>query len=105
MFAWFKKLKSIVARHQDEVKYLHHRITELEKIIKERTDIAVDVNFSGRNHVIVVGQYKNKGYIQTYALNTTDFHFMNKQLEEMEKYGNVRTMDVPPTFHATFLKR
>lgn len=105
MFAWFKKLKSIVLRHQDDVNYLHNRISELEKIIRERTDVAVDVNYSGHNHIIVVGQYKNTGYIQTYAINTDDLYHLIKQLEGMEKYGKVRVIDAPPTFNATFLKR
>lgn len=104
MFVWLKKLKSIVARHQDEVKYLHHRITELEKIIKERTDIAVDVNYSGRNTIIVMGQYKNAGYVQTYAINTEDLYHLIKQLESMEKYGKVRTIDAPPSFRGAFPK-
>jgi len=104
MFTWFKKLKSIVTRHQDEISFLHHRIDVLEKIIKERTDIAADIRFSGRNHIIVIGQYKNTGYVQTYSVNTEDLHQFIQHLKQMERFGKVRTVDAPPTFRGAFSK-
>ena len=104
MFTWFKKLRSIVARHQDEVKYLHHRISELEKIIKERTDVAVDVNYSGHNHIIVIGRYKNAGYVQTFTVGTKDLGNLIERLKDMEKFGIVRTIDAPPSFRGIFSK-
>jgi hypothetical protein len=104
MFAWLNKLRSIVTRHQDEVNFLHHRIDVLEKIIKERTDIAADIHFSGKNHIIVIGQYKNTGYVQTYSVNTEDLHQLIQQLKHMEQFGVVRTVDAPPTFRGAFRK-
>jgi hypothetical protein len=80
----------------------HARIAELEKLVRDRTNIAVDVGFKTASHVIVVGRYRNADYVQTYALNMPDMGPLIAQLRQMERYGEVRRIDAPPVFKAVF---
>ena len=102
MFAWIKKLKMIVMSYERDLKNAHARITELEKLMRDRTNIAVDVGFKSANHVIVVGRYKNADYVQSYSLDTPDLTALIEQLRQMERHGAVKRMDAPPAFRAVF---
>lgn len=102
MLKWLKKLKAIVAGYDADLRNAHARIRELEKLVRDRTNIAVDVGFRSASHVIVVGRYKNADYVQTYALDTPDLAAMIDQLRQMERHGAVRRVDAPPQFRAVF---
>lgn len=109
MFKWLKKLKVIVAGYdidlritRADIQRAHARIEELEKLVRDRTNIAVDVGFRGASHVIVVGRYKNADYVQTYSLDTPHLTALIGQLRDMERHGSVRRVDAPPQFRAVF---
>lgn len=102
MLKWLKKLKAIVAGYDADLRNAHARIAELEKLVRDRTNIAVDVGFKSASHVIVVGRYKNADYVQTYALDTPDLAALIDQLRQMERHGAVRRVDAPPQFRAVF---
>lgn len=102
MFSWIKKLKRIVAGYDENLRCAHARILELEQLVKDRTNIAVDVGFRSANHVIVIGRYKNADYVQTYQIDTPEMSGLIDQLREMQKYGEVRRVDAPPSFRAVF---
>jgi len=102
MLKWLKKLKAIVAGYDDGMRNANARIAEIEKLVRERTNIAVDVGFKSASHVIVVGRYKNADYVQTYALDTPDLAALIDQLRQMERHGAVRRVDAPPQFRAVF---
>ena len=102
MIKWLKKLKSIVAGYDADLRNAHARIAELEKLVRDRTNIAVDVGFRSMNHVIVVGRYKGADYVQTYTLDTPDIAALIDQLRQMERHGAVRRVDAPPPFRAVF---
>lgn len=104
MFAWFKKLRNIVKWYSRDLEEIHKRIAAAEKVIRDRTDISVDVRHDGYNTIIVTGQYKGVGYVQTYAVNRKDLAYLIEQLRDMERYGAIRNIDSPPTFHGTFPK-
>ncbi len=102
MLKWLKKLKAIVAGYDADLRNAHARIGELEKLVRDRTNIAVDVGFKSASHVIVVDRYKNVDYVQTYALDTPDLAALIDQLRQMERCGAVRRADAPPLFRAVF---
>lgn len=102
MLKWLKKLKTIVGCYDADLRNAHTRIAELEKLVRDRTNIAVDVGFKSASHVIVVGRYKDADYVQTYALDTPDLAALIDQLRQMERHGVVRRVDAPPQFRAVF---
>jgi hypothetical protein len=75
---------------------------QLGLLVRERTNIAVDVNFKSANHVIVIGRYRNSDYVQTYSIPEKDLFNIIAELKEMEKYGNAKRIDAPPIFKAVF---
>lgn len=113
---WFKKLTFILANYESDVSQAHARIKTLErnltalharanhldKLVKDRTDLAVDVNFNEPNYVIVIGRYQKVDYIQTYSLGNTDFSQLVDHLKGMRKHGQIRRVDAPPQFRAVF---
>lgn len=102
MFRWLKKLNQIVAAYDTDLRQAHARIAELEKMVKDRTNIAVDVGFSGANHVIVIGRYKNADYIQTFHMDSNNLACLIDELRDRSRYGHVRRVDAPPEFRAVF---
>ena len=88
--------------YERDIKNANSRITELENLVRDRTNIAVDVGFKSANHVIVVGRYKNADYVQSYTLETPDLNALIDQLRQMERHGAVKRIDAPPQFRAVF---
>lgn len=102
MLKWLKKLKAIVAGYDTDLRNAHTRIAELEKLVKDRTNIAVDVGFRRASHVIVIGRYRNADYVQTFEMDTPSLGGLIEQLRERERYGSVKRVDAPPQFRAVF---
>lgn len=100
MLKWFKKLKAIVRNYDTDRRTVDSRITELEKLIKDRTNIAVDANFNDASHVIVIGRYKNADYVQTFKIDASSLGGLIEQLRAHERHGSVKRVDVPPQFRA-----
>lgn len=100
MITWFKKLRKIVQDYNHDREYLIMRIAELEKILRDRTSLNVDIHHKGLNHVIMVGRYKNTDWIQTYTIDGKDFHHLVDQLKHMQRYGVVDRVDAPPQMSA-----
>ena len=113
---WVKKFAFILANYEannsqmlahikaleDSVTALNRRLDYLDKLVRERTDIAVDVNFKEPNYVIVVGRYRKVDYIQTYSLDNADFTQLIDHLQRIEKHGQLRRLDAPPQILAVF---
>lgn len=102
MLKWLKKLRTMVSNYDSDLRKAHTRIAELETLVRDRTNIAVDVGFKTASHVIVVGRYKDADYVQTYCLDTYDLAVLIDQLRQMERHGAVRRVDAPPQFRAVF---
>ena len=102
MLNWLKRLKRIVTNYDTDLRNANVRIAELEKLVKDRTNIAVDAGFKSASHVIVIGRYRNADYVQTYELNTPDMKVLIDQLRQMERYGDIIRVDGPPVLRAVF---
>jgi hypothetical protein len=96
-------IRAVSSQHHVDVIALNARIDQLDKLVKDRTDIAVDVGRMGRkNHVIVIGRYKNVDYVQTYELGDMEFLGLIDSLRYIERHGVVRRLDAPPVVRAVF---
>lgn len=111
MLAWFKRLFAIVRNYSAEIAQLNARIELLkgrlaanEQVIRERTDIAVDVGYSHRdmNTIITVGRFRGCDYVQTYQVSAGDFTELIDRLRSMERHGVVRRIDAPPHIVGAF---
>jgi len=102
MLKWLKKLKLIVAGYDADLRNAHARIATLEALVRDHTNIAVDVGFRDANHVIVVGRYKNSDYVQSFSLPEQEMRPLIDRLRDMSKYGRVARVDAPPVFRAAF---
>lgn len=108
---FFKSLIYIVNNYEKQhllttynIHALSDQIEGCEKIIKDRTNLNVDIGFKGANHVIVVGRYKGQDYIQTYDIRNTDLGEFIHILKRMEQYGEVARVDSPPNIKASFMR-
>lgn len=105
ILAWIRTLHGVVSNYARDQQRTVRRIDDLENVLRERTDIHVDIGYSKRRvgaNVIVVGRYRNCDYVQTYALSADDFAAVINQLKQMERYGTVRTFDAPLGVSAVF---
>ena len=110
LFDWFKALRAVVKNYATDMRALRQSVDEanrtlkavrrrmdkLDRLIRERTDIAVDVRFGEPNYVIVVGRYKNADYVQTYSVKSDDLGYLVDMLKNMERHAQVRIVDAPP---------
>ncbi len=87
-----RKVQSLETAETQTRKYA----MEAVKIIKERTDINVDVH-SRRgfpSQAIIVGKYKNQDYVRIFDIHAEHIQHLVEQLSDMEKYATVRRVDI-----------
>ena len=101
---WFKTLRRIVRSYDNDYWAMRQRIEAVEAMIKDRTDVGVDIGFQGHTHVTVIGRYKGADFIQAYSIGQRDLTELIKILREMEKFGTVRTVDAPPNVKAVVMR-
>jgi hypothetical protein len=104
MLKWLKKARLIVAGYDAELRSIHRRIDDLDALVRDRTNIAVDVGFRSASHVIVIGRYKNNDYIQTFSVEHDDLTLLVDRLRQMERHGEVRRVDAPPPLRGAFAR-
>jgi regulator of replication initiation timing len=122
MFSWFKELRKIVANYtqeteklkqqlglrtlenmrlSDELKALRNRQNNLDALVKERTTISADIGYTGQNHIIVIGRYKDADYIQTVNMHDKEFSALVDQIRSMSKFGKLKFVDAMPEVRKT----
>lgn len=105
MIAWLKKLITVVRNYDHDLKVANDRITELEKLIRLRTDIAVNAGYDGRNYIVAVGRYRNHDYVEIFQTHAKELEGLIDHLRAQAKHGIVRTVDAPPPMRAAFDRR
>jgi len=103
---WFDRLRFIVATYADKIAQINSRLSAMERVFQDRTDIYVDVSVSRRDPhtIIVAGSYKNNDYVQTFSVSGDDFAYFINMLKEMQRYGKVKRVDAPIGMKAGFLR-
>jgi len=80
---WFKQLFYIVRNYDSDLDLYMERIHRLEvqnaklsRIIKERTQISVEVSPHAKfpHTVVLTGRYKNRDYIEPFHIKTEDLY-------------------------------
>lgn len=103
---WFKKLFRIVRNHDLEVKRLERKIDKLEKLLRDRTSLSVDISPMSRGvtHVVVCGRYKNRDYVEVFSITEKDLIDLIPTLKQLQKKASLNFVDAPMEFKAV-LKR
>lgn len=101
---WFKTLFRIVRNYDKNNAIVNtqlystaRQIDAVEQIMRDRTEIHTDLAYRNRqSHTIIVcGQYKNNDFIEIFNLREADFGAVVDQLQEMNKYARIKTVDAP----------
>lgn len=101
----FKRLRLIwrnLLGFQGSMYVLHRRIDELERLVRERTDVVVDAHYHDQSYIVVMGHYKNRDYVQTFHVPGGDFEALIDRMKDMTKFGIIRKVDCPPLMRAVF---
>ena len=78
----------------------HKTADEAVKFIKDRTEVAAEVNIDSNrpNTVIFIGRYKGRDYVEVF--NVEDAFEMIRVLRDAQKYHHRKILDGPPGFKA-----
>lgn len=105
MIKWFKELFRVVREFkdlQDKVDELQIRLknqrtllNEAYDMIKDRTEVSVDVGVKGPSRIILSGRYKNNDFVEVFDIPDKDFIYVVDMLKDMRKSHVVRVIDGP----------
>lgn len=100
MINWFKKLFRIVRHYDENQAHVYEQMDAIQKVVVARTTTNVDVNYNGYDHIILIGHYKGRDYIECKAVGKSDFNHLVEQLKEMHKLSRLDIVDSWPNFRA-----
>lgn len=98
LILWFCNLRRIVRRYDREVQHLHERISQLETLIRERTDIAVSAGFRQDSYIVVMGRYRGADYVETFRIADPALDYIVEILKSICKTADAKIVDAPPSF-------
>ncbi len=108
MIQWIKNLFHVVRNYHEiktEIYLLRERVKRSEKqvaeavqVIRDRTDVSVGVSATQRSHsyVFMAGRYKNRDYVELFAVDPQDFKELVNILRRMQKHASIRRIDSAP---------
>ena len=88
--------------HARNIHRIGREVREAVKIIKDRTDIHVDAHCMTPSTIITIGKFKKRTYFQCYNMHDRTFEALVCQLKDMQKYGNIHTIDAPMAMEQVF---
>jgi len=106
---WFKTLARIVRDYDNTCEGLEagliqaeaaaqqaiNRANAAERVIRDRTDLSVDVSAhkNSPSTVIVTGRYKGMDYVQVFNVSHDSFGELVDQLREQNRFATTRYID------------
>jgi hypothetical protein len=100
--AWVRALRFVVANYMRDIHYLNSNLSALEKILRDRTDISVDVGVRGENTIIVTGRYRKADYVEVFSIGDMEMNNLIHLLRQMQQYATVKRIDAPISFKGVF---
>jgi len=73
-----------------------------EKVIRERTDLHVDVHNRGKSYAILIGEYRGKDYIKAFHVPHESIPELIGQMRNLERYATTRRVDCHPGLDVVF---
>lgn len=102
LIQWIQKVKHIIKYYELDQRRIAGQIQSAEQIIRERTEINVELNTRGDNHIVMVGRYRNRDYVETITVDARSFDYMVRKVRELEQFGRLNRIDGHPGMRATF---
>lgn len=99
-----EKLVQLTHKNAQEARHYLNQTEALMKRIREVTAIDVDIALvKGRpNTIILSGQFRNQAYVNVYDVTPETFADLIYHLKDLQKIGQLRHIDAPPSFRAMF---
>ncbi len=106
---WFQTLFRIVRTYDVQsiedtarVTRLSKRIMDTEQVIRERTDLHVDVHNRGKSYAILIGEYRGRDYIKAFHVPHNSIPELIGQMRNLERYATTRRIDCHPFLDVAF---
>ena len=100
MIKWFRELKFIVKYYRQHQRYLESEIAQINKILRQVTDVHVDLS-PGPYYpttVITIGRYKGRDYVDIFQIRDEDLKYIVNILRDMRRHAKIRRVDAPIEF-------
>lgn len=89
-----------ITRNKIKIHHLLNEVSELQKVIKERTEYHVDVHTRSNSQVILIGRFRNRDFIKCYNIPDKELDFLINHCKELEKHAQLKGLDAWPTISA-----
>lgn len=70
--------------------------------LRENTEAHVDVGVRDPSTVIMIGKYRNRGYIHVYRTPDDEFTHLLEHLNQLEREARIKTLDAPHNMRRFF---
>lgn len=68
---------------------------EVTDLIRDRTEVSVDVGIKGPYRIVLTGRYRGNDYMEIFDIPDKDFAYVVDMLKGMRKTHEVRVLDGP----------
>lgn len=98
--AWWRKLQRIIDCYDQDMRSAHARVADIERLMRERTKVGVEMNYKGQSYIIVVGSYGGTDYVETFGMRERELQPIIDRLRQMQRHHEIRYVDAMPEFRA-----
>ena len=98
------ELQRVVERLARSVGSLSTRADDTDRILRERTQVGVNVEHNGEGFVVVVGHYGRSDFVQCYKIPPQDMTSLIDHLRQEKRFGRITHVDAPEPFRAVIAK-
>jgi uncharacterized protein YdcH (DUF465 family) len=100
-----KNLQNVITSIENTNDQVEHELSQHKLYVEDKvhqfldeTRIDAKLGFRGNHTIVLTGVYKNRGYVEFYDLDSTEFHYLVEKLKDMKKEHLIRHVDGPLGF-------
>jgi hypothetical protein len=98
------KLRSFLG-YDTELLRLQQAQRELDHLVRERTDVHVDVDVRGRSQVVLIGRYRGADYVEVRPVSHEDLARLVDYLNAHTTHARLGRVDVAQPYRAVMAHR
>ena len=107
IFKWFKTLFRIVREYDKDLnalegmnEYTRFRADQAEKVIRDRTELHVDVRQRSASHAILIGEYRGRDFIQAFNIPSDSLEELLSHVKYLTQHAHLQRVDCHPELRA-----